>query len=101
MVLAAGVTSSDFTLDGKFLLNHDTKQFINLDEYKANSIDKHGWMIHPLSLLIAVGNDRGSGDFNPRTPYGVRHEDIGTMIGIIISIHAPRMGCDLVSCSCG
>ncbi|MBO4780043.1 MAG: hypothetical protein J5497_05345 [Selenomonadaceae bacterium] len=63
-VSAIGVSSSDFTLDGKFLLNQDTKQFIDLDEYKAACTDKHGWCIHPLPLLTAVGNDRGSGDFH-------------------------------------
>lgn len=63
-VSTIGVTSTDFTLDDKFLLNHDTKQFVDLNEYKAASIDKHGWIIHPLPLLTAVGNDRGSGDFH-------------------------------------
>lgn len=55
--------STDFKLDGKFLLNYDTRQFVSLDEYKATSTDKDGWVIHPLPLLTAVGNDRGSGDF--------------------------------------
>lgn len=63
-VSAIGVSSSDFTLDGKFLLNQDTKQFIDLEEYKTACTDKHGWCIHPLPLLTAVGNDRGSGDFH-------------------------------------
>ena len=63
-VSAIGVSYTDFTLDGKFLLNHDTKQFVDLDEYKVNSIDKHGWTIHPLPLLTAVGNGRGGGDFH-------------------------------------
>ena len=63
-VSAIGVSSTDFTLDGKFLLNHDAKQFVDLDEYKAGSVDKHGWTIHPLPLLTAVGNDRGGGDFH-------------------------------------
>ena len=63
-VSAIGVASTDFTLDGKFLLNHDNKQFVDLNEYKANSIDKHGWCIHPLPLLTAVGNGRGGGDFH-------------------------------------
>ena len=58
------VSFSDFTLDGKFLLNHDTKQFVDLAEYKSASVDKHGWIIHPLPLLTAVGNDRGGGDFH-------------------------------------
>ena len=63
-ISAIGVTSTDFTLDGKFLFNHDTKQFVDLDEYKAASVDKHGWCIHPLPLLTAVGNGRGGGDFH-------------------------------------
>jgi len=63
-VSAVGVSSTDFTLDGKFLLNHDNKQFVDLNEYKTNSIDKHGWTIHPLPLLTAVGNGRGGGDFH-------------------------------------
>ena len=56
--------SVDFTLDDKFLVNYDTKQYINLNEYKAASVDKDGWTIHPLPLLTAVGNDRGFGDFH-------------------------------------
>ena len=63
-ISAIGVSSTDFTLDGKFLLNHDTRQFVDLDEYKRASTDKHGWTIHPLPLLTAVGNDRGGGDFH-------------------------------------
>ena len=59
-----GVVSSDFKLDGKFLLNHDRQQFVDLDEYKKLSVDKDGWTIHPLPLLTAVGNGRGGGDFH-------------------------------------
>ena len=59
-----GVVSSDFKLDGKFLLNHDRQQFVDLNEYKRLSVGKDGWCIHPLPLLTAVGNDRGGGDFH-------------------------------------
>ena len=59
-----GISFSNFTLDNKFLLNHDLNQFIDLNEYKKLSVDKHGWCIHPLPLLTAVGNDRGCGDFH-------------------------------------
>ena len=55
---------TDFSLDHKFLLNHDTKEFVDLDDYKSKSVDDDGWAIHPLPLLTAVGNDRGSGDFH-------------------------------------
>ena len=58
------VATSNFTLDGKFLLNHDMRQFVDLDEYKLLSTDKDGWVIHPLPLLTAVGNARGGGDFH-------------------------------------
>ena len=64
VVIPVSVVSTDFSLDGKFLLNHDSKQFVDLDEYKKLSVDKHGWVIHPLPLLTAVGNDRGGGDFH-------------------------------------
>ena len=40
-----GSTSTDFKLDDKFLINHDTKEFVDLNEYKAKSIDKDGWTI--------------------------------------------------------
>lgn len=63
-VSTVGVASTNFTLDDKFLLNHDTKQFVDLNDYKVASVDKHGWIIYPLPLLNAVGNDRGSGDFH-------------------------------------
>ena len=63
-VQALSSTATDFTLDGKFLVNCDTEQFVDLSEYKTASEDKHGWAIHPLPLLTAVGNDRGSGDFH-------------------------------------
>ena len=63
-VLTLDSTSTNFTPDGKFLLNYDTAQYVDLDEYKRASTDKHGWTIHPLPLLTAVGNDRGGGDFH-------------------------------------
>ena len=34
-------------------------------------------------------------DFNPRTPYGMRHLDISSSVDVSdISIHAPLTGCD-------
>ena len=65
---------SDFTLDGKFLVNFDTRQFIDLDEYKATSVGSNGWTIHPLPLLTAIGNGRGGGDFHN----GVGYDKIGS-----------------------
>jgi len=78
-----GVVSTDFTLDGKFLINHDTRKFIDLNEYKHLSVDKHGWIIHPLPLLTAVGNDRGSGDFHEGN---VGYEHVGIWAWHLLSI---------------
>ena len=78
-----GSTSTDFTLDNKFLLNHDTKEFVDLDEYKAKSVDKDGWAIHPLPLLTAVGNDRGSGDFHEGN---IGYEKVGLWAWHLLSI---------------
>ena len=75
--------SSDFTLDGKFLLNHDTKEYLDLDEYKEKSKDKEGWTIHPLPLLTAVGNNRGGGDFYEGN---IGYEFVGIWAWQLISI---------------
>ena len=75
--------SVDFTLDDKFLINFDTKQYIDLNEYKAASVDKDGWTIHPLPLLTAVGNDRGSGDFHEGN---IGYESVGIWAWNLISI---------------
>lgn len=54
--------SVDFTLDNKFLVNHDLKEYISLNDYrKENTSD--GWCTNPLSLLTAIGNGQGGGDF--------------------------------------
>ena len=74
---------TDFTLDGKFLLNHDTKEYIDLDEYKEKSKDKEGWTIHPLPLLTAVGNNRGGGDFHEGN---IGYEFVGIWAWQLISI---------------
>ena len=75
--------STDFKLDGKFLLNYDTRQFVSLDEYKAASVDKDGWVIHPLPLLTAVGNGRGGGDFHEGN---IGFEDVGIWAWHLLSI---------------
>ena len=76
-------SASDFSLDGKFLLNYDTRQFVDLDDYKRLSVDKQGWCIHPLPLLTAVGNDRGSGDFHEGN---VGYESVGAWAWHLLSI---------------
>ena len=75
--------SVDFTLDDKFLINFDAKQYIDLNENKAASVDKDGWTIHPLPLLTAVGNDRGFGDFHEGN---IGYESVGIWAWNLISI---------------
>ena len=73
----------DFSLDHKFLVNFDTHEFINLEEYKEDSVSKDGCVIHPLPLLTAVGNDRGSGDFHD---WNVGYEHVGMWAWQLLSI---------------
>jgi large subunit ribosomal protein L21 len=40
----------------------DKKLFVDLKQYKADSI-KDGWCIFPISILTALGNGRGGGDY--------------------------------------
>ena len=75
--------SVDFSLDDKFLINFDTKQYIDLNEYKAASTNKDGWTIHPLPLLSAVGNNRGFGDFHEGN---IGYEFVGIWAWNLISI---------------
>ena len=82
-------TSTDFKLDDKFLINHDTKEFVDLNEYKSKSIDKHGWCIHPLPLLTAVGNGRGGGDFHEGN-IGFEHVGIWAWHLLTILDDAPK-----------
>lgn len=82
-------TSTDFTLDDKFLLNLDTKQYVDLNEYKAKSQDKDGWIIHPIPLLTAVGNDRGRGDFH-KGNLGYEHVGIWAWHLLYIGDNRPK-----------
>ena len=75
--------STNFTLDHKFLLNHDMREYINLDVYKEKSVDDEGWVIHPLPLLTAVGNERGGGDFHEGN---IGYEYVGKWAWNLISI---------------
>lgn len=72
-----------FSYAGKFLVNHDDKTYLSFDEYvKTNGND--GWCIYPVSLLTAVGNGRGGGDYHEGN---IGFEHVGTWawkrIGIV------------------
>ena len=46
-----------------FLVNHDKRQFVDLKKYRKASMDKDGWCLFPVSILTALGNGRGGGDY--------------------------------------
>ena len=75
-----GVAKADFEIDWLYLCNHDTKEFVNIEKYIKNSTDKDDWCMHPLSLLTAVGNQRGGGDY-----YGVNSDLVGIWFWNLIS----------------
>lgn len=54
----------EFDWSGKFLVNHTKKVCISLDEYLKKAKDKWGYTICPFTILTAVGNGRGGGDYS-------------------------------------
>lgn len=58
------------------LVNWDKKQYVDMYEYIEKSTVKEGcfagWCLHPLSLLTALGNGFGGGDY-----HGIYKEFIG------------------------
>lgn len=67
----------DFFED-KFLINHTKDEYIDLSKYKGFS---YTCRVHPLSLLTAIGNGLGGGDY-----YGKNENLIGYWAGDIISL---------------
>lgn len=72
--------NEEFSIVGKFLLNHDTGEYIEITDdgylyYSQPTVKSPlSWIIHPLPLLTAIGNDRGMGDFHEGN-YG--YENVG------------------------
>lgn len=63
-----------------YLINHSTKEYLDLDLYIDRCTVKDGnWVgycVNPLPLLTACGNDRGGGDFH-NSPNSVGYENVG------------------------
>ena len=62
----------NFDCKDKLLVNWTKKQYMSMQEYIKISTDKDGWCLHPLSLLTALGNGQGGGDY-----YGINKDKIG------------------------
>ena len=69
---------------GRFILNHDKKCYIDMVEYEKNNLtctEDDNWHFHPIPLLTAVGNGRGGGDFR-----GIGEEDVGYWAGDLLEV---------------
>lgn len=78
---AHGVEKCELFLDGKFLVNHSKRIYLDCDAFRKRSLDEDGWCLHPLPLLTAVGNGKGGGDY-----FGINKEDIGKWCWDLISV---------------
>ena len=77
-----GIASAEeFSFDNKYICNHTKKEYLDLNKFYKNSIDKEGWCLCPLSLLTAIGNGRGGGDY-----WGINKDEVGIWAWDIISI---------------
>ena len=73
---------------GRFILNHDKKCYIDMEEYEKNNLtctEDNDWRFHPIPLLTAVGNGRGGGDFS-----GIGEEDVGCWAGDLLEVRNAR-----------
>lgn len=93
---ARGVVSKRINNDilkDKFLVNHDKKVYIDLNRYSLiaeefnKGIDDYwkGWVLNPISLLTAVGNNRGGGDYYD-SEYTTCFDSVGTWAYNLISV---------------
>lgn len=74
-------SANQISLKDRFLVNHTKKIFIDGDEYFNLAQNNDGWCTHPLSLLTALGNGQGGGDF-----FGENKEKVGAWAGDLISV---------------
>lgn len=67
------IHKDELYLDGKYLVNHTKKIYLNCDDYRRRSMARDGWVIHPLPLLTSIGNGLGLGDY-----YGTDMDAVGS-----------------------
>ena len=61
------IPTTDFTLDGKFIINHSKRVYVTCSNYYKDSVESNGWCLHPLPLFTCIGNGLGCGDYNKPT----------------------------------
>ena len=63
-----GLRYKGFCIEHKYLVNHTKHICIDVDKYIKKAKDKSGYVAFPLSLLTALGNGRGGGDYHDCYP---------------------------------
>ena len=66
------VSDDTFEIRGKYLINLDSKEYIDMSEYiesaSVGQFTDDGWAVHPLPLLTANSNGQGGGDYYEEYP---------------------------------
>lgn len=75
------LSAEQLPLDGRYLVNWTKAEYIDGSVYFQRAKDKFGWVTHPLSILTAIGNGLGGGDYR-----GIFEECVGEWAGDMISI---------------
>lgn len=79
------IQSKEFNVIDKFLVNHDTKEYICFQDYcdalMCGELMGSGWCVHPLSLMTVNSNGKGGGDYD-----GWNNDTVGAWRDCLISI---------------
>lgn len=76
----------------KYFVNKSKNLYLDLEKYRQECTDEEGWCISPISLLTALGNDRGGGDFHKGC---IGYESVGTWAGDYVTILEEKpSGCE-------
>ena len=81
-------SAKNFSYGGKYLVNHTKKEYISFDRYVNRHVALKGvedeeskWMLSPFTILTAVGNGQGGGDY-----FGLEMKRVGSWAWDEISI---------------
>jgi hypothetical protein len=77
-----------------FLVNHTKKQYVDYSKLPHGDGQWESWTINPLSLLAALGNGRGGGDYHDQYP---DFDKVGSWAGdeLSIAFTAPKDSTEL------
>ena len=74
-----------FKYRGRCLINHTKKEYISFDDYINTIKEREGkrqtWIVNPISLLTAIGNGRGGGDYR-----GLNEDKVGIWAWDVLEI---------------